>query len=209
MDNILGVADIGHSFNHIHEIGGIRKMLDGIIHGPPQFIPNEVKDIKAFFIRRHPIEKIWSKVSQSRNIFYLRINSGTKELIEIVVVGIKLVRLSLNGQISARKHKGELLGLVLVLIVHGGAPFILRTKTQEPRESHVINGALLTLSCPCDGVFMGVEVIRTMELSKNFFVPIVPKAHDVIEAHLLALVNDGVEYGVVKLFIVLPINVLH
>jgi hypothetical protein len=24
MDNILGIADIGHSLNHIHEIGGIR-----------------------------------------------------------------------------------------------------------------------------------------------------------------------------------------
>jgi hypothetical protein len=120
-----------------------------------------------------------------------------------------LVRLALNGQISARKHKGELLGLLLVLIVHGGAPLILRAKTQEPREGHVINGALLTLSCPCDGVVMGIEIIRTVELSKNFFVPIVPKTHDVIEANLLALVNDRVEYGVVELFIILPINVLH
>jgi hypothetical protein len=88
MDNILGVADIGHSLNHIHEIGGIRKMLHGIIHGPPQLIPNEVKDTKAFFIRCHPIEKVGSKVSQSRNISDLRIKSGTKELIEIVVVGV-------------------------------------------------------------------------------------------------------------------------
>jgi hypothetical protein len=118
-------------------------------------------------------------------------------LIEIVVVGVKLVRLALNGQISARKHKGELLGFVLVLIVHGGAPLILRAKTQEPREGHVINGALLTLSCPCDGVVMGIEVVRTMELSKNFFVPIVPKTHDVIEANFLALVNNRVEHGVV------------
>jgi hypothetical protein len=61
-------------------------MLHGIIHGPPQLIPNEVKDTKAFFIRCHPIEKIWSIVSQSRNISNLRINSGMKELIEIVVV---------------------------------------------------------------------------------------------------------------------------
>jgi hypothetical protein len=155
------------------------------------------------------MDKIWSIISQSCNISNLRVNSGTKELIEIVVVGVKLVRLALNGQISARKHKGELLGLVLVIIMHGGAPFVLRTKTQEPREGHVVNGALLTLSCPCDGVVMGIEVVRTMELSKDFFVPIVSKAHDVIEANLLALINDRVEYGVVKLFIVLPINVLH
>jgi hypothetical protein len=119
MDNILGVADICHSLNHVHEIGSIRKMLHGIIHGPPQLIPNEVKDTKSFFIRCHPMEKTWSIISQSRNISNLRSNSGTKELIEIVVVGIKFVRLALNGQISARKHKGELLGLVLVLIVHG------------------------------------------------------------------------------------------
>jgi hypothetical protein len=50
-------------------------------------------------------------------------------LIEIVVVGIELVRLALNGHVSARKHKGELFGLVLVLIVHGRAPLILRAKT--------------------------------------------------------------------------------
>jgi hypothetical protein len=35
--------------------------------------------------------------------------------------------------------------------VHGGASFVLRTKTQEPRESHVVDGELLSLSCPCDG----------------------------------------------------------
>jgi hypothetical protein len=28
-----------------------------------------------------------------------------------------------------------------------------------------------------------------MELSKDFFVPIVPKTHDVVEPNLLALVN--------------------
>jgi hypothetical protein len=44
---------------------------------------------------------------------------------------------------------------------------------------------------------MGIEVVRAMELSKNFFVPIVPKSHDVIEANFLALVNNGVEHGVV------------
>jgi hypothetical protein len=209
MDNILGVADIGHSLNHIHEIGGIRKMLHWIIHGPPQLIPNEVKDTKAFFIRCHPIEKIWSKVPQSCDISNLRVDSGTKELIEIVVVRVKLVRLALNGCISAREHKGKLLGLVLVLIVHGGASFVLRTKTQEPRESHVVDGALLALSCPCDGVVMGIEVVRTMELSKDFFVPIVPKTHDVVEPNLLALVNHRVEHGIVKLLVILPINILH
>jgi hypothetical protein len=44
---------------------------------------------------------------------------------------------------------------------------------------------------------MGIEVVRAMELSKNFFVPIVSKAHDVIESNLLALVNNRVEHGVV------------
>jgi hypothetical protein len=165
-------------------------MLHGIIHGPPQLIPNEVKDTKSFFIQCHPMEKIWSIITQSCNISYLRINSGTNELIEIVVVGIELVRLALNGQISAKKHKGELLGLVLVLIVHGRTSLILRAKTQKPREGHVINGALLTLSCPSDGVVMRIEVVRAMELSKNFFVPIVPKSHDVKEANFLALVNN-------------------
>jgi hypothetical protein len=47
----------------------------------------------------------------------------------------------------------------------------------------------LALSCPCDGVVMGIEVVRTMELSKDFFVPILPKTHDVVEPDLLALVN--------------------
>jgi hypothetical protein len=70
-----------------------------------------------------------------------------------------LVCLSLNSQISARKHEGELFGLVLVLIVHGRAPLILRAKSQEPREGHVINGALLSLSHSSDGVVMGIEVV--------------------------------------------------
>jgi hypothetical protein len=113
MDNILGIADICNSLNHVHEIGGIWKMLHRIVHGLPQLIPNEVEYTKSFFIRCHPIEKIWSKVSQGCGISYLRINSGTKELIEIVVVGIELVRLALNVQISAREHEGELFGLYL------------------------------------------------------------------------------------------------
>jgi hypothetical protein len=197
MDNILGIVDICNSLNHVHEIGGIWKMLHRIIHGPSQLIANEVEYTKSFFIRCHPIEKIWSIVSQSCSISYLGINSGMKELIEIVIVRIELVRLALNSQISATKHEGELFGLVLVLIVHGRAPLILRAKSQEPRESHLINGALVPLSCPSDGVVMRIVVVGAMELSKNFFVPIVPKTHDIIESNFLALVNDGVEHGVV------------
>jgi hypothetical protein len=62
--------------------------------------------------------------------------------------------------------------------------------TQETREGHVINSAFLSLSRASDGVVMGIEVVRAMELSKNFFVPIVPKSHDIIEPNFLALVND-------------------
>jgi hypothetical protein len=104
MDHISGIADICESLNHVHEIGGIWKMLHRIIHGPSQLIPNEVEYTKSFFIRCHPIEEIWSIVSQGCSISYLGINSGTKELIEIIVVRIELVCLALNSQISARKH---------------------------------------------------------------------------------------------------------
>jgi hypothetical protein len=62
MDNILCIADVGDSLNHVHEIGGIRETLHCIIHCPPQFIPNDFKDTKPFFIRCHPIEEILSKV---------------------------------------------------------------------------------------------------------------------------------------------------
>jgi hypothetical protein len=56
---------------------------------------------------------------------------------------------------------------------------------------------------------MGIVIVGAMELCKNFFVPIVPKSHDIIEPGLLALVNHGVEHGVVEFFIVFPINVPH
>jgi hypothetical protein len=42
MNNIFGIANIGDPLNHVHKIGGIEKILHGIIHGPPQLIPNEV-----------------------------------------------------------------------------------------------------------------------------------------------------------------------
>jgi hypothetical protein len=49
-----------------------------------------------------------------------------------------------------------------------------------------------------------------MELSKSLLVPIVPKAHAVIETNFLALFNDGIEHGVVvEVLIVLPINIPH
>jgi hypothetical protein len=50
---------------------------------------------------------------------------------------------------------------------------------------------------------------RNNGMSKNFFVPIVPKPHNVIETNLLALLNHGVEYGVVEVLIALLINEPH
>jgi hypothetical protein len=137
----------------------------------------------------------------------LGINGGTKELVEVVVVWIELIRLALYSQITTRKHESELLGLVLCL--NGGALFILRTKSQEPRESHIVYGALVPLGCPCDGIVIGVVIIRAMELGENFFVPIIPKPHEIIKANLLALLNHGVEHGVVEVLIVLLIDVTH
>jgi hypothetical protein len=55
MNNILGTANIGDSLNHAHKIGGIMEILHGIIHSPPQLIPNEVKYAKTFLIQCHPI----------------------------------------------------------------------------------------------------------------------------------------------------------
>jgi hypothetical protein len=55
MNNILGIANIGDSLNHLHKIGGIGEILYGIIHSPPQLILNEVKYAKTFLIRCHPI----------------------------------------------------------------------------------------------------------------------------------------------------------
>jgi hypothetical protein len=93
--------------------------------------------------------------------------------------------------------------------VDRGALFVLGPKSQKPREGHVVNGALVSFSGPCDGVIRWVIVVGAMELSKNCFVPIVPKTHDVIETNLLALLNHGVEQGVVEVLIVVPINVPH
>jgi hypothetical protein len=130
-------------------------------------------------------------------------------LVEIVVVGVELIRLALNSQVTARKHESELPRLVLVLVVDRGALFILRPKSQKPREGHVVNGTLVSLSGPCNGVVIWVIVVGAMEVSKNFLVPVVPKTHDVIETNLLALLNHGVEHSVVEVLIVLPINLPH
>jgi hypothetical protein len=110
----------------------------------------------------------------------LGIDGGTKELVEVVVVWIELIRLALNSQVTARKHESELPRLVLVLIVNGSAFFILRAESQKPREGHVVYGAIVPLGCPCDGVVIRVIVIGAMELSSNLFVPIVPKPHEII-----------------------------
>jgi hypothetical protein len=64
--------------------------------------------------------------------------------------------------------------------MNGSAFFILRTKSQESRESHVVYGALVPLGCPCDGIVIGVVIIRAMELGENILIPIVPKPHEII-----------------------------
>jgi hypothetical protein len=46
--------------------------------------------------------------------------------------------------------------------VDRGAIFILGPKSQKPIESHVVNGALVSLSGPCDGVVIWVIVVGTM-----------------------------------------------
>jgi hypothetical protein len=46
MDNIFWVADVGDSRNHVHKIWGIGEVLHGIVHCPPQLIPNEIKYAK-------------------------------------------------------------------------------------------------------------------------------------------------------------------
>jgi hypothetical protein len=125
MDNILWIADIGDSLNHVHEIRGIWEVLHWIIHGPPELIPNEVKYAKPLFVLCNPIEEIGSIVPQGRSISLLRINGGAEELIEIVVVGVELIRLALNSQVTTRKHVREVPRLVLVLIVDRSAVFIL------------------------------------------------------------------------------------
>jgi hypothetical protein len=180
MNNILGIANIGDSLNHVHDIGGIGEILHGIIHDPSQLIPNEVKYAKTFLIRCHPIEEIRSEIPQGHAMSLLGINGGTKELVEVVVVWIELIRFALYSQVTARNHESELPRLVLVLILNGSAFFILRTKSQEPREIHVVYGALVPLGCPCDGVVIRVIIIGAMELSENFCVPIVPKPHEII-----------------------------
>jgi hypothetical protein len=48
MHNILGIANIGDSLNHVHKIRGIGEILHGIVHNPSQLIPNEVKYAKTF-----------------------------------------------------------------------------------------------------------------------------------------------------------------
>jgi hypothetical protein len=55
MYNILGIANICDSLNHVHKIGGIGEILHVIIHGPSQLIPNEVENAKTFLIWCHPI----------------------------------------------------------------------------------------------------------------------------------------------------------
>jgi hypothetical protein len=70
--------------------------------------------------------------------------------------------------------------LGLYLFSNGSAIFILGSKSQDPRKGHVIYGALVSLSCPSDGVVIRVIVIGAMELSENLLIPIVPKPHDII-----------------------------
>jgi hypothetical protein len=80
---------------------------------------------------------------------------------------------------------------------------------QQPRESHIVNGELVPLGCPSDGVLMSIKVVGAMELSQNLLIPIIAKTHDIKEAHLFTLLNNLIEHRIVELLIVLPINVLH
>jgi hypothetical protein len=62
-------------------------------------------------------------------------------------------------------HECEVPRLVLVLVVDRSAFFILCAKSQKPREGHIVNGALVSLSGRSDGVVIGIVVGGAMELS--------------------------------------------
>jgi hypothetical protein len=108
-----------------------------------------------------------------------------------------------------REHGREILGLVLVLIVNESALFILRTKSQQHREGHVVNGELVSLSGQSDCVFMSINEVGAVELRQNLLIPIVAKAHEIKESNFLALLNHLIEHKIVELFIVPPISEPH
>ena len=58
-------------------------------------------------------------------------------------------------------------------------------------------------------VVVGVEVVRGMELVEDLHIPIVLKAHEIPQPHLLASINDFVEDWILEICHVVPINPLH
>ena len=58
----------------------------------------------------------------------------------------------------------------------------------------------------CKHVCIVVE--RGLKLGQDLFIPIISKAHDIIESKNLALCNSLIEEGIIKFFKVLPIYIL-
>jgi hypothetical protein len=75
-------------------------------------------------------------------------------------------------------------------------------------KGHVIHSVLDPFGRPKDSNLPFIIVERGMKPSKDLLIPIISKAHDVIEPKLLTLCNYLIEKWIVELFKVCPINVL-
>ncbi|KAG2535380.1 hypothetical protein PVAP13_9NG111073 [Panicum virgatum] len=69
---------------------------------------------------------------------------------------------------------------------------IFGTKPKKPREGHIINAILYSLSGLIESEPVCIIVQRRVKLCKDFGVPIVPETHDVIKSKFLAYLHGGI-----------------
>ncbi|PUZ60476.1 hypothetical protein GQ55_4G130600 [Panicum hallii var. hallii] len=90
-----------------------------------------------------------------------------------------------------------------MLNMNGIPLFIFRAKPKQAGKGHVIHSVLEPFSRPKESNLPCIIVERGMKLSKDLLIPIISKAHDVMEPKLLALCNRLIEKWIVELLKVL------
>jgi hypothetical protein len=92
--------------------------------------------------------------------------------------------------------------------MYGVTLLIIRAKSKYPRECHIINTILDAFGGPIEGKLSCIIIERRMELGKDLFIPIIPKAHDIIKTKLSALCNHFIEEWIIESLKVSPIHIL-
>ena len=96
MLSVYGEPNVGHLLNHVHDVGGIGKMLHRILSSIMYLVPNVSTDGKFLKIISKSLKHLLRIITKESGITSLWIQDLSQNVIENIVVGLQIHSLSIS-----------------------------------------------------------------------------------------------------------------